>query len=110
MIYGILKSAAVIGVTVWSFNQAMAADAAAGRTKAQQCSVCHGIDGIARQPDAPNIGGESAIYLRRQLDAFRAGERSHEQMTVIAQGLSEEDMADIIAWYSSLEVIVTVPN
>ncbi|MDX6748760.1 cytochrome c [Geminicoccaceae bacterium 1502E] len=83
-----------------------AGDPAAGRKKAGQCAACHGIDGVAVQPDAATIAGESEIYLTRQLEAFRAGERQHEQMTIIAQGLSDEDIADLVAWYSSIEFTV----
>lgn len=49
---------------------ASAEDAAAGRQKARMCQTCHGIDGVARRPDVPNIGGESTLYLTRQLEAF----------------------------------------
>jgi cytochrome c553 len=90
-------------------DPAVAADAAVGKSKAGMCRTCHGIDGVARQPDAPNIGGESAIYLERQLRAFRSGERKHEQMSIIAAGLSDEDIADLVAWYSSIKFAVQVP-
>jgi cytochrome c553 len=87
-----------------------AADAAAGKAKAQAtCAVCHGIDGIAKVPDAPNLAGESAVYTTRQLQAFRSGERQHEQMSIIAEGLSDEDIADLASWYASLKVTVEVP-
>ncbi len=89
---------------------AKAADPAAGRKKAQQCQTCHGIDGVGKMPDVPNIGGESAGYLTSQLQHFRSGERQHEQMSIIAQGLSDEDIADIAAWYSSIQFTVTVPK
>ena len=59
------------------------------------CAVCHGLDGIAQVPDAPHLAGESPVYLTSQLEAFRSGERQHEQMTIIAQGLSDEDIADL---------------
>jgi cytochrome c553 len=91
-------------------SRAVAADSVAGKQKASMCAVCHGIDGIAKQPDAANLAGESIIYLTRQLEAFRGGERKHEQMSIIAQGLSDEDMADLSAWYSSLKVTVTMPQ
>ena len=61
-------------------------------------------------PDAPHLAGESAIYLARQLEAFRSGERQHEQMSIIAQGLSDEDIADLAAWYSSLKITVEMPQ
>lgn len=85
------------------------ADAAAGRKKAAMCQTCHGIDGVGRMPDVPNIGGESTDYLTRQLGQFKSGERRHEQMSIIAQSLSESDIADLAAWYSSIAFSVTVP-
>ena len=52
-----------------------AQDAEAGRKVAGMCRTCHGLDGIARIPIAPHIGGESVEYLSRQLTAFRDGTR-----------------------------------
>jgi len=89
---------------------AQAADAAAGKTKAQMCAVCHGLDGIGKNPDVPNLAAESSIYVSTQLKAFRSGARQHAQMTIIAQGLSDEDIADLAAWYSSLKITVEMPD
>lgn len=89
---------------------AQAADPAAGRQKAQQCQTCHGIEGVGKMPDVPNIGGESAEYLTNQLQHFRSGERTHEQMSIIASGLSDEDIADLAAWYSSIRFEVILPQ
>ena len=58
----------------------------------------------------PNIGGESALYITRQRNAFRSGERRHEQMSIIAAGLGDDDIADLAAWYSSIEFSVRVPE
>lgn len=88
----------------------MAGDAVIGRQMAGQCAGCHGIDGIAKRPDVPHIGGESEIYLKSQLEAFRSGDRHHEQMSIIAQSLQEEDIAHLIAWYSSLQFSITLPE
>ena len=85
-------------------------DAAVGREKAVQCAVCHGIDGLAKRPDVPHIGGESELYLKKQLEDFRSGKRHHEQMSIIAEGLSETDIADLIAWYASIEISVKIPE
>ena len=85
-------------------------DAAIGRQMAGQCAGCHGIDGVAKRPDVPHIGGESDIYLKSQLEAFRSGDRHHEQMSIIAQGLQDEDIAHLIAWYSSIRFSVTLPD
>ncbi len=86
-----------------------AGDAKAGRKKAAMCATCHGIDGLSKMPAAPNIAGSPAIYLEKQIRAFRAAERKDETMNVVAKPLSDQDIADLAAWYSSLEVNVTVP-
>ena len=91
-------------------NPAAAADAAAGKTKAAKCTVCHGLDGLAKSPDAPNLAGDSANYIRKQLGAYRSGERKDPQMSIMAKGLSDEDIADLAAWYSSLKVTVEMPK
>jgi cytochrome c553 len=100
-----------IGATCAVVPPALAADAAAGKQKAQTaCAVCHGIDGIAKVPDAPNLAGESAVYTTRQLNAFKNGEREHEQMSIIAQSLSDEDIANLAAWYASVKISVELPD
>ncbi|WP_138465308.1 c-type cytochrome [Poseidonocella sp. HB161398] len=76
-------------------------DPAAGRKVAGMCRTCHGLDGYAVIPIAPHIGGEPASYLRRQLEAFRSGDRVHEMMTIVAQGLSERQILDVTAWYAA---------
>lgn len=86
-----------------------AGNAGAGRRKAMQCAACHGIDGIAKLPNAANIAGESVFYLEKQLKAFRSGERKDENMSVVARDLTDQDIADLAAWYASLEVTVVVP-
>jgi cytochrome c553 len=85
-------------------------DAKAGRKKAQQCAPCHGIDGLSKLPVAPNIAGSPAMYLEKQLKAFRSEERKDETMNVVAKPLSDPDIADLAAWYSGLTVDVTLPN
>ena len=85
-------------------------DTKAGRKKAMQCAPCHGIDGISKLPNAPNIAGSPAIYLEKQLKAFRSEERKDETMTVVAKPLSDADIADLAAWYSNLAVSVTLPS
>ncbi len=85
-------------------------DAKAGRDKAQVCVVCHGIDGIAVAPNAPNLAGENAAYVSAQLKAFRSGKRRHEQMSIIAADLSDEDIANLARWYSLIKVVATPPT
>jgi len=88
-----------------------AQDIAAGKMKAAgTCAVCHGQDGLAKVPDAPNLAGNNAVYLARQLNAFKNGERKHEQMSIIAESLSDADIANLAAWFAAIKVTATVPQ
>ena len=82
---------------------AAAQDPEAGRQVAGMCRTCHGLDGVAQIPIAPHIGGEPAEYLAEQLRAFRSGARQHEMMSVVASGLSDQQIADVAAWYAAHE-------
>ncbi|MDH4052243.1 MAG: c-type cytochrome [Rubrivivax sp.] len=88
---------------------ALAADVAAGRAKSQACSVCHGQIGLSSAPDAPNLAGQPALYLAAQLKAYRSGARAHEVMAVLAKTLSDEDIDNLAAWFSSIRVEATAP-
>lgn len=103
----------VLSAQVLHVSSAIAADLtsdpAAGREKAGLCRTCHGIDGLARIPLAPNIGGEPAGYIVRQLVAFRDGTRTNEMMSVVATSLDDQAIADLAAWYSSHRAIGSLP-
>ena len=81
-----------------------AGDARAGRAKAAACAVCHGELGLSQQPDAPNLAGQPEVYVSEQLKAYRSGRRTHEVMGILAKGLGDADIADLAAWYASIEV------
>ncbi len=88
-----------------------AGDPRAGRRLAGgQCAACHGNDGIAVLPEAPNLAGQKAGYTAAQLQHYRSGERKHELMTVVSQGLTDQQIADLAAWYAAIEVEATVPR
>jgi cytochrome c553 len=90
---------------------AFAADPVAGKKKvASTCAVCHGLNGIAKLPEAPHLAGETAQYIIKQLKAFKSGERKNPQMSIVAQGLSDEDMANVAAWFASLKITVELPE
>lgn len=97
-------------VSGMTFNPALAQDAKAGRQKAQMCTVCHGVDGIAVAPNAPNLAGENAAYIVTQLEAFKSGKRTHDQMSIIASNLKETDIKDLAEWFSLIVVVATPPN
>ena len=83
-----------------------AGDAAAGKTKAAVCAACHGINGVGIAPTFPNLSGQKEAYLVAQLMAFKSGERkgaNSATMAPMAAGLSEQDMMDLAAYFSSLD-------
>lgn len=79
-------------------------DAKAGAKKIQMCQGCHGIPGFrTAYPDVyhvPRLGGQSPAYIVAALKAYKAGDRSHPTMRGIAANLSDQDMADLAAYYT----------
>lgn len=73
-------------------------DAAAGKAKSLACQTCH-VSANA-ETAAPHLVGQRAAYLVKQLTAFKAGDRKHELMSVIAGQLSDDDIADLAAYWS----------
>ena len=92
----------VLGVLITSGGVALAGDAAAGKAKSGTCAGCHGAAGISKNPMWPNLAGQQQGYLVKQLKAFRDGSRSDPMMTPMAKPLSDEDIANLAAWYNSL--------
>ncbi len=88
-----------------------AGDIGAGLVGAAKCEACHGLDGISKIPEAPNIAGQVEAYLIKQLTAFKTGERQNEMMSVVAPTLSEKDIADLAAYYAAIEIkLGKMPN
>jgi len=78
-----------------------AGDANAGQTKSAICAACHGADGNSIVPNWPKIAGQHASYLERQLGLIKGGERAVPEMAGIVMGLSDQDMADISAYFAT---------
>jgi cytochrome c553 len=81
----------------------LAADIAAGKSKSVTCAACHGNNGISMIPMYPNLAGQKEQYLVLQMKAFRDGERKNMVMGPMASGLSDTDITNISAYYSSLD-------
>ncbi|HEY4368195.1 MAG TPA: c-type cytochrome [Steroidobacteraceae bacterium] len=75
--------------------------AAAGEAKSTPCSACHGFDGNSVNPQWPTLAGQHKQYIVKQLKAFKAGTRQDPLMSPMAATLSEQDMADLAAYFSS---------
>ena len=85
-----------------------AGDPAAGRELTGQCRTCHGTDGFAKMAQAPHIGGQPERYLAAQLTAYHDGTRQQEMMSVVAQSLGPQQIADLAAWYASSTITATL--
>jgi cytochrome c553 len=78
-----------------------AGDAAAGKTKSAACAGCHGPDGNSVNPVWPKLAGQHASYIVKQLADFKKGDRKDPTMAGMAAPLSEQDRADLAAYFSS---------
>ena len=107
IINAIVAGAAVLAL-VAPVTAAADGDAAAGKLKTALCEGCHGIEGYKTAfPSVyrvPKLGGQHAGYIVKALQGYKAGERSHPTMRAIAAGLTDQDMADLAAYYAAGDV------
>jgi cytochrome c553 len=83
----------------------------ARRLVAQYCQGCHGMDGMSTQPNAPNIAAQPLEYLRRQIEAYRTGERRDEQMSLAVRDLTDDDISLLSAYFAAVEIeVIRVPG
>lgn len=88
-----------------------AGDATKGKEKSVQCVACHAVDGNSPLAMNPKLAGQSAKYIVKQLKEFKSGVRENAIMAPMAAALSEEDMADIAAFYASQKIqFAAVPD
>ncbi|VAW50251.1 Cytochrome c4 [hydrothermal vent metagenome] len=103
MKHQILATASAL-ILAASANIAIAGgDAAAGKTKAASCAGCHGAKGISAIPTNPNLAGQKEAYLVKQLKAFKDKSRKDPTMNAMVAPLSDADIANIAAYYSSIK-------
>jgi len=76
-------------------------DAGAGQSKAAVCAACHGVDGNSVVPNWPKIAGQHADYLKRQIGLIKENSRPVPEMVGIVMNLTDQDMADLAAYFSS---------
>lgn len=78
----------------------------AGKNKSATCAACHGPDGNSATANFPKLAGQHESYLVKQLHDFKSGARKDPVMSAQAANLSDEDMADLAAYYASQEIKV----
>lgn len=100
-------SAIAFGLAVLTpgLTQAAEANPTPGKDKVSMCIGCHGIPGYKTAfpvtYNVPKLGGQHASYIVKALQGYKNGDRSHPSMRAIAATLSEQDMADVAAYYSA---------
>ena len=92
-----------LGFFAFSSISASADDIAAGKAKAAECFDCHGSAGISKNPDVPNLAGQQANYLIEQMRNFKSGLRDNPFCVPMVDHLSDEDIKNVAAYFSSLQ-------
>jgi cytochrome c553 len=91
-----------VGLSVIAAAPAPAANLAAGKEKAEQCTGCHGEGGISQTENIPSLAGQPDQFIQWQLVFFRAGARKNELMQPIVEQIDNEDIRNLGAYFSSL--------
>jgi cytochrome c553 len=105
----LVAALAAVGAALMAADAAAAGDAKAGRQKALQCQTCHGLDGMAKLPEAPNLAGQNEAYLVKALKDFRSGTRKNDMMSLVIANLKDADIANLAAYFAAIPVTVGTP-
>ena len=97
----IAYATSVIALLV-AVSPAHAADGTAGKEKAELCVGCHGENGISQMENIPSLAGQQDQFIQWQLVYFRSGARKNEQMQPIVEGITNEDIRNLGAYFASL--------
>ena len=94
----------IAAITLLSFSSFTHAkgDAQAGKEKSATCTACHGADGNSPSDLYPKLAGQHANYLEKQIKEFKTGTRKDPIMLGMTAALSDQDIADLAAYYSQL--------
>lgn len=108
---GLILGLAALVVT--SSSAQAAGDSTAGRAVTVKCQSCHGKEGLGRAlaggGEAPNLAGQKYDYLVHSLMAYKAGERKSYMMSLVVKNLSDEDIANVAAYYAAIKITVEAP-
>ncbi|MFK7855602.1 MAG: cytochrome c [Granulosicoccus sp.] len=96
-----MASAVLLVGSALSQSAIAAGDAAAGEEKAATCAACHGADGVSQVATNPILAGQYPSYIEHALKSYRSGERQNAIMAGFASQLTDQDIADLAAWFAS---------
>jgi cytochrome c553 len=97
----ILATVAGLAIGLMALQARTQGSAEAGAGKAAVCVACHGMNGNSTNPEWPSLAGQEAHYTARQLELFRSGKRVDPLMSPMSTALSDEDIADLAAYYAA---------
>jgi cytochrome c553 len=97
-----LTTFVIAGILLGTSGSVLAGDAAAGKAKSAVCAGCHGPAGVSSNPMWPNLAGQKEGYLVKQLKALREGTRTDPMMSPMAKPLTDADIENLAAYFSSL--------
>ncbi|MHA6127704.1 cytochrome c oxidase, cbb3-type, subunit III [Pseudomonas mohnii] len=101
LIVSLLLTVGISGIAHAAGEPVKPGDATAGQAKAAVCGACHGPDGNSMAPNFPKLAGQGERYLTKQLHDIKSGKRTVLEMTGLLTNLSDQDLADIAAYFSS---------
>ena len=85
-------------------------DATAGQAMSAQCAACHGADGNSAAPTFPRLAGQSAKYIYKQLQDFKAGRRNNALMMPMVADKTDQQMADLASYFSQQKSAVNLAD
>ncbi|UII71674.1 cytochrome c4 [Pseudomonas sp. HN11] len=100
LIVSLLLTLGITGAAV-AAEGPLKGDATAGQAKAAVCGACHGPDGNSPAPNFPKLAGQGERYLTKQLHDIKDGKRTVLEMTGLLTNLSDQDLADLAAYFAS---------
>ena len=102
-----MKKVLIIAAAMVYGAAAHAGDPVAGKEKSKVCAACHGENGVSQTPDFPKLAGQYNDYLVRALGDYKSGARKNPIMAGQAANLKKEDIADLAAYFSGQQALVT---
>ncbi len=95
------KASLIICISLFMNIAQAEGDPAAGQAKSALCAACHGAEGVSPNDLWPNLAGQKQAYLVKQIKAFRDGGRNDPMMSPMVKALTDTDIDDLAAYYSS---------
>jgi cytochrome c553 len=93
---------AALAIAACPLAFASSGDAAVGKKKSTPCAACHGAEGVSVSPEFPNLAGQHPDYLETALRHYKNGKRKNPIMSEQVKNLSQKDIMDLAAYFSSL--------